>query len=253
MMAVVVRTHGGVGNQLFQLFHGRLLAETRGEQMFEEHDTRYYHGFERSAALPSAPSPPRPWMRALSRLRLPKLLTRAKLRCDQFRVASTTFTDGYFQRPQDYARFSDAMIARQLIRLRDELNVPATPSKDVGVHLRLGDFFTSEQAVGEHLDARLAQIETGAQIVTNDEARLAAPSVAALLAAKDATIVPTGNMTPEQVLCTLASFRSVDGNDSTLLFWASALSGMECTFQSPTLSALQARFRTAMRAAGDTP
>ncbi|OJV27703.1 MAG: hypothetical protein BGO24_06330 [Sphingomonas sp. 67-36] len=187
------------------------------------------------------PAPPPP-ARLISALRLPKLATRAGLRRNTVMVLGTIYIDGYFQHVADYTAFDDAVLRAELLQLRAELDVERAPSEGVGVHLRLGDFFASEGDVAAHLAERLARIPAGAAIVTNDEERLATPQVSALLAALGAQVVTTRAMSAEQVLRTLAGFAHVDGNDSTLLFWASVLSGMDCAYRNPELRLLRERF-----------
>ena len=245
-MAVVLRTHGGLGNQLFQLLFARLYCEQRGETLFEVHDIRYPHAFGRSAELVLSPAPRRTWMRLVSSLRIPKLASRMGIGGDGFRLFGTSFLDGYFQRMEDYSGFDNATLGRHLVRLRDELGAPSTPIYGEGMHLRLGDFFRSEAEVTAHLKERLGRMGQGVGIVTNDEHRLADPSVAAILKAADARLIKTGDMSAEEVLRTLASFRRVDGNDSTLLFWASVLSDMDCAFDNAELRNLRARYRHAL-------
>lgn len=247
-MNTVVCTHGGLGNQLFQLFYARLYARARQTPLQERHDLRYPHAFPRSGELDRAiePDAVTEW---ISSLRLSKIATRLNLRRDAITLFGTTFLDGYFQRPADYAEFDDAALKRELIRLRIELNVAPASEHGTAMHLRLGDFFKSEAAVLEHLETRLARVSAGAGIITNEEHRLEPPAIAAKLEAAGAYIVPTSDMSAEQVLRTLASFHRVDGNGSTLLFWASVLSDMECEFDSADLRALRSRFRTALTTA----
>jgi hypothetical protein len=244
-MNVIVRTHGGLGNQIFQLFYARLYAVTHKVRLFEIHDLRYAHAFERSSALASAPLPPLP-MQAISALRLPKIATRLKLCRDAMTIFGATYLDGYFQCVADYAPFDDLLLRGELLRLRAELNVTPAPAEGLGIHLRLGDFFTSEAAITTHLKERLMRLGSGASIITNEEHRLNTPPMAEVLAMVGARIIPTGDMSAEAVLRTLAGFARVDGNDSTLLFWASVLSGMECEYRNPELRALRARFLRAM-------
>lgn len=246
MKRVVVRTHGGLGNQLFQLFYARLFASHAGATLFEVHDLRYYHHFERSSELERAPAPSM-GAGAISALRLPKILSRIGIPKDAVGLFGTTYLDGYFQRTRDYEGFDDASIRRELLRLRSDLGISENPAREFGMHLRLGDFFKSDADVVQHLDERLVRLGSKTEIITNEEARLSASPIAEALEAKGATIVPTGDMTPEQVLRTLASFRQVDGNDSTLLFWASVLSGMQCEFLHPELRALRARFLAVLK------
>jgi len=250
-MSVVVRTHGGLGNQLFQLFYARLYARDRNQPLQECHDLRYRHAFPRSEELDRAIEPG-PATQRISALRLPKIMTRLKLGGEALSLFGTTFLDGYFQQPADYVEFDDLALRRELTRLQIELGVAHAPDRGVGMHLRLGDFFSTDAAVVDHIESRLRRVSAGVGIITNEEQRLGAPAVASTLAAARAYIVPTGDMTAEGVLRTLASFREVDGNESTLLFWASVLSGMDCEFRTPNLHALRARFRAALEMA-DTP
>ncbi len=240
-MRVVVRTHGGLGNQIFQLLYARLFAARSGAGLLEAHDLRYPHAFDRSSELSRHPAP-QGIAKILSELRLPKVATRLKVRRDVIKVLGTVYLDGYFQKVADYAAFPDELIRDELLRLRSELGISGTPTRDHGVHLRMGDFFTTEAAVAEHLNMRLVRVRAGADIVTNEEARLTTPAARAALDAANARILPTGGMSAEEVLRTLASFREVDGNDSTLLFWASVLSGMACDFKIPELRELRGRF-----------
>lgn len=241
MKRVVVRTHGGLGNQIFQLFYARLFAQRAHASLLETHELRYAHRFARSNELEQASAPPTR-ARAVSALRLPKILTRVRLQKDAITIFGFTYLDGYFQRVADYDEFDDASLRRELLRLRGEFGLSEIPTREVGMHLRLADFFKSDADVVQHLNERLRRLGPNTEIVTNEEFRLHAPSVAEALAAKRASIVPTTDMTPEQVLRTLASFRHVDGNDSTLLFWASVLSGMQCDFSNSELCSLRARF-----------
>lgn len=241
MAHVVVRTHGGLGNQLFQQFYARLYARVHGADLSEIHDLRYAHAFGRSEELARAPAPAL-LQRMISGLRVPKLATRIGLARDVVHFAGTTYLDGYFQHVEDYAGFSDAILQEELVRLRNELRVSHAPVRERGMHLRLGDFFTSDADVAAHIVERLKKLGPDTYIVTNEEDRLAAPEIAAILTANGAHVVPTGDMTAEQVLRTLASFRHVDGNDSTLLFWASVLSGMDCEYRNVNLRMLRERF-----------
>jgi hypothetical protein len=178
----------------------------------------------------------------VSALRLPKIMTRLRLPKDKVTLFGVTYLDGYFQEAADYNDFDDLSLRRELLRIRKELKVSNKPTREFGMHLRLGDFFKSDADVVQHLNERLGRLGPNTEIVTNEEPRLRAAEVVAVLAKRQASIIPTADMTPEQVLRTLASFRQVDGNDSTLLFWASVLSGMECEYQNLELRALRARF-----------
>jgi hypothetical protein len=42
-MTAILRTHGGLGNQLFQVLYGRLFAEQFRLDLVEVHDISYNH------------------------------------------------------------------------------------------------------------------------------------------------------------------------------------------------------------------
>lgn len=52
---VVVRTHGGLGNQIFQILYARLLAHGREPKLI--HDANYPHAFGLSTAFAGHPQP----------------------------------------------------------------------------------------------------------------------------------------------------------------------------------------------------
>lgn len=246
MKRVVVRTHGGLGNQAFQIFYARLFAQCTRARLFEVHDLRYAHQFGRSNDLEQVPPPPI-GVRTVSALRLPKIMTRLHLPKNKVTLWDVTYLDGYFQEVADYNHFDDLSLRRELLKIREELKVSETPTREVGMHLRLGDFFKSDADIVQHLQERLRRLGPNTEIVTNDVSRLCTPEVAKVLAEKRASIIPTADMTPEEVLRTLSSFRQVDGNESTLLFWASVLSGMQCEFGNLELRALRARLLAALK------
>jgi hypothetical protein len=67
--------------------------------------------------------------------------------------------------------------------------------------------------------------------MTTDEDLLCAPEVVELMAARRAKLVSTKAMPAEHVLRTMACYRRIDANDSTLTFWSSVLGGCEATLR----------------------
>lgn len=231
----VLRTHGGLGNQLFQVLFGRLFAEQRGLVLCEVHDLRYRHKFSRSVALARS-GEPSAWQRWISAARIPKLLERACGRPEEpLRLGHSFYLDGYFQRAENYAQFPDDVVGRQLQRLANELAIEPANLESWLVHLRLGDFFTNRTAALLHVKERLAKVPQGAHVMTNDETLLRDPEVVELMAARSAELVSTNDMPAEQVLRTMARYRRIDANDSTLTFWSSVLGGCEVVLRDQRL------------------
>ena len=122
MGSVIIRTHGGLGNQLFQLLYGRLLAHSRGLDVREVHDDGYYHKFAR-ADKPKVAMHPTAVQATLSRLRFPKIFNRLlKFKETHIKIGRDFYIDGYFQDEQVYRSFQRELIKRQLQTLALELD-----------------------------------------------------------------------------------------------------------------------------------
>jgi hypothetical protein len=98
----VLRTHGGLGNQLFQILFARSFAEQHGFILREVHDQSYDHAFPRSTALKHAGAPST-WQRAISAIRVPKISSHKFGRTEKpWKLRHTAFLDGYFQSVESY-------------------------------------------------------------------------------------------------------------------------------------------------------
>lgn len=249
-MSAILRIHGGLGNQLFQVLYGRLFAEKHAQELCEVHETRYAHVFPRSAALRRPAKAPAPHERCLSALRLPKVLQRLAGRPEGVLwMLGSAYLDGYFQEAHAYAPFKPEAIRRHLQTLRCELSIRPAHIDQCLVHLRVGDFFASRQDAREHIVQRLKNVATNSSIMTNDEALLAEPTIAEMLADKGCRLVSTAGFAAEDVLRSMAAYGRLDANDSTLVFWASVLGGSKATLQYAGLRATQALFSSSLRPA----
>lgn len=243
-MAVVVRTHGGLGNQLFQIFFARLVANAKGTEYGELHDLNYPHRFTRSSIVPLSSYACSPTHRALSRLRIPKLLKRVGLsRRESVSLGRDVYLDGYFQEVEDYSSFSDAMIRAQIERLRRELGIEPQSARDFGTlyHIRLGDFFNAPAAARQHALERVEQLEPHSTVVTNQEDVFADGEIRQLMEAKHCRVHPSNTYTPEDVLRLMTTYCTIVTNNSTLAFWASVLGNCKTNFDDPRLFALHKR------------
>jgi hypothetical protein len=222
---LVARTHGGLGNQLFQILYARLLAEKQGSELRETHDLRYPHAFARSQEIQTAGNPDF-WQGRVSALRVPKILGRALGRAEMpWQWMRTVYVDGYFQQADHYACFDSSRIAHHIRRLSGELDIrPAEEDRHL-VHIRLGDFFSGKESASQHAKERIAVMPEGCFIMSNDEALLRTPAIGQELKRKNIIIVSTEGAAAEEVIRRMARFSHIDANDSTLSFWASILGG----------------------------
>jgi hypothetical protein len=241
--SVVVRTHGGLGNQLFQVLYARLFATHYGIPLFETHDDRYAHKFSRTKALKCDCRPPIV-ARALSALRIPKI--RQKLTHEDelpWVMFGSVFLDGYFQEVQYFRAFAPGAVARELSRMKQEIGVGACWIDVPLVHLRLGDFFVKSSRAKWHAFERLREAPRGAIIITNDEDVVSDPAIRGVMLEREVSLFPTSGLAAEDVLRFMSRHRRIIANDSTLTFWASVFGGSEVEFRDPVLKLTQEFFR----------
>ena len=232
---IVVRTHGGLGNQLFQIGRALRLGADLGTPVARIHDIRYKVIFPASPVFGDLDRPVPAPLRALSVARLPKLLSRAGLAIEQVSIGRTRLLDGYFQAVADW----QGDVAAVLADFRTRLGIAEGGGGGTLVHLRLGDFFADEAAQRDHLAERLAVLPAGATLISNRDDLLA--PAASLLAAGGFRHQATSDLSPEALLRLMASFQRIESNDSTLAFWAAVLGRGDMRFR---LDRLQALFET---------
>lgn len=231
---VVVRTHGGLGNQIFQLLYARLTAGNGALRLI--HDENYPHAFPLSAPFAEVMGP-NVVGRLVSALRIPKLLERLFGHdSGVIRIGSILFLDGYFQHPSFYGKFSSNCLARELHKLALEFGVEASEASSGELHhIRLGDFFANEEVQRDYLIQRLAPLPSGAKIITNREKLVAEVIGDKRLGRENLAIVPTSGMPAEEVLRLMSSYTTIVSNDSTLAFWAACLADRKLVMPSENL------------------
>lgn len=243
-MKVVLRTHGGVGNQIFQVLYARLFAAKNNASLSEIHDANYKHRFARSTDLGTSPEPTSAAIKCMSSFRLPKVLQRIGWsNNEQLSLLGTVYLDGYFQSANAYSPFEPAQISAELIRIRQELQILDQKKNGLLVHLRLGDFFDSTDAARKYAMERLRDLRPGSTIITNQEELLAEPDFQSMLSDAGCKLQTTGGFSPEAIIRLMSQFEQIVANDSTLTFWASVLGGCAVEFTNPTLIEANLFFR----------
>jgi hypothetical protein len=244
-MTVVVRTHGGLGNQIFQIFFARLYARTLNTDYAELHDTHYVHKFARSPEICPATTAVTKRQHLISDFRFPKLLLRLRLReSEKITIFGDTFLDGYFQRASDYISFTDTLIEAHIWDLREELNIKCNVSNQQSTlyHIRLGDFFANHQEATAHALDRIEELEPGSTIISNQEEIFLEDSVQDKLNGKDCVLHSTTKYTSEDVLRLMSKYGRIVTNNSTLALWASVLGNCQTEFSDSRLAAVHDRF-----------
>lgn len=241
---VILRTHGGLGNQIFQLLYARLYSEQNKAVLGEIHDSNYKHHFPRSLELSSHKAQLSFLQRLLSLLRLPKILNRIGTdRVEKVKLMGSIFLDGYFQSENQYKLFKPEKITQELIRIRNELKISNIKKEKFLIHLRLGDFFESFEESKIFALTRLRDLPLGATIITNQEILLTNSEVKFLIDKANCKVVSTIDFTPEEIIRFMSKFENIIANDSTLTFWAAVLGGCKVDFRNPELSKLSSIFK----------
>ena len=232
---IILRTHGGLGNQLFQILYGRLFSECMGASLKEIHDLRYPHAFSRSGLLVRGEKPT-PWQAFVSAARIPKVLHRTVARIEKpLSLGRSFYLDGYFQGVEFYKPFTAKALTRHLEILANELSIGSANLDVCLVHLRVGDFFADVATAKMHIIERLKNTPTGSHVITNDESLLDDPDIAPFIELRALKLVTTVGMPAEEVLRNMARYRRLEANDSTLTFWSSVLGGSELSIKDKTL------------------
>lgn len=233
MNTAILRTHGGLGNQIFQVLYGRLYAAKHQATVLEIYDARYRQPFPRSTELARFPACTSRVARALSALRIPKVLRRVGIsRQERVRLGETVLLDGYFQSVAAYQEFSPAEVAHNIEVLRGELRTSrAHVSSGVLYHVRLGDFFVSLQNARKHAASRVKAMLPHSTIVTNQEELFAEPALRTMLEAKRCIVRPTKGLSAESVLRVMSEYEEIVANDSTLSLWAAILGHSKISIQ----------------------
>lgn len=244
MSLVVARTHGGLGNQLFQVLYSRLFAGSLADsRLFVIHDRNYPHAFALSPVFTEGGEAPFP-AGLVSRIRMPKILERIGIsQSGRFSIGGGVYIDGYFQNVDDYRDWSDLEIASQLERLRIALEIKSgNPDQGILHHIRLGDFFTTEAAEIQHLEERLSTLPDGCSVMSNREELIKGSVLGDTLSSKRIQVVPSGGDSAETVITKMSRYGEIVTNNSTLAFWAACLGDRKLVTESAKLNALYARF-----------
>lgn len=237
MQTVKTVLHGGLGNQLFQLFVAQLEVRRAGVAQLHLYDDKLaqYSSARDLELEPLLRLPLNAHVRhsdTLARWRLPKLLWKLSGRERVWYVPGYgVLVDGYFQNPKllsGYAAMDrDAVLAawRDALRLRQ---LAARATRERVTHFRLGDFFATQDSALEAAKDRLDCLGEDTDVITDQE-ELVQSALARNPGKSNVRVVTTRGMSAWRVLHEFSKYRLVDTNGSSLAFWAATLSGAQFT------------------------
>lgn len=220
---LVVRTHGGLGNQVFQIFFATCMCVKYGiESFIVIHDANYAHGFglEKSFVKYCNSSL---FEKFLSKLRLPKIFAKIGFcKSGRFRFLNTIYLDGYFQDKSFYSAYESTVMRGALLRIKSDLSLilNTLPKPDSVHHIRLKDFFGSEDEEARYISTYFANIDHVVDVVTNND-KLLLKTIHNMGKQVDCVnLIDTENEIALGVLRILSGYSTIVTNGSTLAFWA---------------------------------
>lgn len=238
MTRIFLNTHGGLGNQLFQIFYALNIKQKLGASAVYIHHSKdfYTHrfsleiepilvGFERPIGL----------VKKIMQCRLPKILEKVGVNSGVIKLRNNIFLDGYFQEPDLYMIFEKEILNNSLAIIRQALDVDKLKHKKSLLHIRLGDFFSDENAKLEMAASLLEAAEIGQHVITNEEHLICQEWAKSLFLDKSLSLIETENTTGRELLKIFSDYEHITSNNSTLAFWAVLLSGGKLNINHPDL------------------
>jgi hypothetical protein len=239
----VVRTHGGLGNQLFQIFYAILLRNRVSRaRLAVIHDSNYGHGFELDKNLEVAYSSKVGFIpNVISKARIPKVISRLRRReMGCFGLLNYRFLDGYFQNLRYYKSFDDTEITEAVNELKRYLILRAKECNrsEVLYHFRLLDFFNSEDEELEYIKIQFSNLPQSASIMSNNDKLFNRPDIKRYLNDKKINHIETEGLASIDVLSLMMRYGTIHSNNSTLAFWAAIFNRCELSIGDDVLSSL---------------
>jgi len=230
-LPVRVVLHGGLGNQLFQLFYATNLSMRRAgtpvhlhSELLQQYETA--RDFELNCLVQQDPLVSIQPIGRLCRLRLPKVASRLTKQEREWNVPGVgLLVDGYFQARQHYERFnrSQLLAVVDTWRSRLRMDVTAKPEGRQLVHIRLGDFFQSDHEAMQYVSQLLRQLDPDTDVMSNQE-DLVSRAIEASGRSGRTRVITTRELDSWALLRRMASYPKIQTNGSTLAFWSAWLS-----------------------------
>ena len=224
-MFLVLRSYGGLGNQIFQYFFCLNLQEKiKFKKVYSIHSTNYSHQFIHNESLKIYPKPPK-LIKIISDLRLPMILSRLGIyKKGYIKIGDYVFLDSYFQEKKLYSSFSKNNIKKSLENIRSILGISQRDAEFENVyHLRLKDFFKNENDELNYLKSSLDIMIPGSFIITNRQDLFSSEDVIQKMEMKKLSLIDTEGFDAKEVIGKFSMYSNITTNNSTLALWAAIL------------------------------
>ena len=237
MGKVVIRTHGGLGNQIFQIFYAKIVYEN---EPIIFHDNRYPHNFRLSKSFERYFSQDISLIdSAICKSRFVKLIEKFTTATPILKLGSTHFLDGYFQKNELYSAIPASRISDGIKTLRNILKIDANPLEDSLCHIRLSDFFKSDDERVEAARNRLLNLEKGTHFISSSDHLISDDQECQRLIVENNLVhIDTNGFSGEDVLLLMSKYKKIKSNNSTLAFWAAVFNNSQLVIDDKNLNIL---------------
>lgn len=227
---IFLRTHGGLGNQLFQVFYAAYISNKGEHDITVFHDNRYQHKFNLSKCFNRLPINIKTINdNLIHKYRLIKILEKIKVNNGFFKLNKTIYLDGYFQSDNNYHSIEKIEYAKSFLKkIFDETDNKINAEL---VHIRLGDFFLDKNKKILKIKDMLNTVNQNitSHIMTNEEELFLSDEIKTILHEKNAIIKSTSSLEDWEVLIEMSKYKSIISNGSTLALWASIIGDAKLT------------------------
>jgi hypothetical protein len=232
--AINIRTHGGLGNQLFQVFYGLLLSQGQIERLRIIHDSDYPHGFEICEKLKHLEKSTY-IEKCISNLRIGKIIEKATSKIAARMPILNNYYDGYFQEAKIYQNFdsNERYTAIKILKKIFEIDSEGLQKNPSLHHIRLGDFFSENEKKKDHVKSRLTKLPENSHIITNEE-DLVQDQIREINRS-DILLIKTAKNKDYELLKLMTTYHTIYSNNSTIALWASILGNCDLKISDPKL------------------
>lgn len=231
-MKVLFRSCGGLGNQIFQLFFTRLLANKYNiKNIVHYHESNYERVAHWEYPSKQLFLAPKLIEYLILKLRLPKILFKLGIiEHEYIKLYKYYIVDGYFQNQKDYVIFPRISISKNLILLKKDLILLKSQKQENKIlyHFRLGDFFNSNVEEIIFIEKTLLNIEPNSNLISNkDDYFINYNLFFDIIKEKKINLIKTSKMNSIELFNLFLNHQLIVSNGSSLAFSAAILGDIE--------------------------
>jgi hypothetical protein len=234
---IVLRTHGGLGNQLFQYFYARVISIEQKIPVIEiVHEQNYKHRFELASEFDQFRIDNEKYL--LSRLRIAKIFEKLKINAGIMTFNGTMYLDGYFQNDRLYMSTSKEVVDLVIVEIKSLFKIALEKNENTINHMRLGDFFLNEYEESQHLLSRINNLLFGSHLISNRDDLIKRKIILTRLKFRNIKHIETSSYSASEILRLLSTYSCIISNGSTLAFWSAVLSNSRLEIGAESLNSL---------------